>query len=93
MEETKRVLKTAKFGLTPNETRVLTKPLFDIAEIITPNAKVNIISRCPADNRVLECAVDGFCSFIVSGDRQDLLSLVHYQDIEIIKARDFLGRI
>ena len=93
MEETRRVLQSRKFGLTHQEMRVLTKPLFEMAEIIIPEEKVSVISRCPADNRVLECAVEGYCSYIVSGDRHDLLSLIRYRDIEIIKARDFLERI
>lgn len=47
----------------------------------------------PADNRVLECAVEGKCSFIVSGDRRDLLILKKFQHVDIITARQFMDRI
>jgi uncharacterized protein len=93
MEETRRVLLSDKFELTGREMRTLTYPLFKRAKIINPQISVNVINRCPADNRVLECAVEGNCSFIVSGDRRDLLSLKRYRGIEIIKAREFLSRI
>ena len=39
---------------------------------------------------VVECAVIGNVSHIVTGDKH-LLSLVKYQDIEIAKATDFVN--
>lgn len=90
MEETERVLSSDKFGLTKHEIQVLTAPVFGIAEIVVPVNTLEVIERCPADNRVLECAVEGKCSKIVSGDRRDLLSLTEYRQIKIISARQFL---
>ena len=93
MEETERVMRSDKFGLTHSEIQVLTTPIFDVAEIVIPTHSLDVIKRCPADNRVLECAAEGRCSIIVSGDRRDLLSLKSYHHIEIITARQFLDRI
>lgn len=93
MEETERVLRSDKFGLSKQEIQTLTAPIFAVAEIIMPVHPLQVIERCPADNRVLECAVEGKCSMIVSGDRRDLLSLKHYRHVEIITARQFLDRV
>jgi predicted nucleic acid-binding protein len=71
----------------------LTRALWETADIVRPKYTLDVIKRCPEDNRVLECAVEGECSLIATGDRRDLLSLEHYRHIEIIKARDFLSRI
>jgi len=93
MAETHRVLQSEKFGLTTQETQKLTRALWETVDIVRPKHTLNVIQRCPADNRVLECAVEGECSLIVTGDRRDLLSLEHYRHIKIIKARDFLTHI
>ena len=47
------------------------------------------VSRDPDDNRVLETAVIGHASVVVSGDK-DLLSLGRYQDIAIITPAEFI---
>ena len=91
--ETQKVMQSEKFGLTLLETQRLMQPLLETADIVKPHHILNVIKRCPADNRVLECAVEGECSLIVTGDRRDLLSIERYGHIEIIKARDFLIRL
>ena len=93
MDEVDRVMRYKKFGLTEQEIAVLTQPLFSIAEIVVPVTTIEVIERCPADNRVLECAVEGKCQIIVSGDRRDLLSLKRFQNIEIFTPRQFLERM
>ena len=91
--ELERVLQSKKFSLSEHEIQVLTTPISGIAEIIVPEKTINAITRCPADNRVLECAIEGRCSVIVSGDRRDLLSLKRYHHVEIVTARQFFDRI
>jgi putative PIN family toxin of toxin-antitoxin system len=93
MEETRKVLRSEKFGLPILEIKKMTRPLFEVADIIIPAYPLDVIKRCPADNRVLECSVEGECSLIVTGDRRDLLTLKRYKHIEIINAREFLNRI
>ena len=93
MDESERVLKSDKFGLSNKEIQKLTAPLFAIAEVVVPVKTIDFIERCPADNRVLECAVEGSCSVIVTGDRRDFLSLKTFQKIRIISARQFLDQL
>lgn len=44
----------------------------------------------PDDNMILECAVVGGATHIVTGDKRHLLPLASYQGISIINAADFL---
>ena len=92
IEELERVLRYKKFDLSTHEIKVLLAPIMEISEIIVPMTSVDVIQRCPADNRVLECALDGKCSFVVTGDRQDLLSIRKLHQIEIVTARHFLEK-
>ena len=93
MQETQKVLRSDKFGVTAEEIQKLTRALWEVADIIDPIHTLDFIKRNPPDNRVLECAAEGRCSLIVTGDRRDLLSLGRYRNIDIIKAREFLNRI
>jgi putative PIN family toxin of toxin-antitoxin system len=45
------------------------------------------------DHKVLECAVVGGASHIVTGDRRHLLPLGSYQGIAIVSAADFMGLV
>ena len=45
--------------------------------------------RNSADNQVLETAVLGKCHWLITGDN-DLLTLKRYDDINIVKPKDFL---
>ena len=46
-------------------------------------------SRDPDDNKVIETAIAGACSYIISGDK-DLLDLKQYEDIQIVTPANFL---
>jgi putative PIN family toxin of toxin-antitoxin system len=92
IDEVERVMRYKKFGLTHHEVAILTRPLFSIAEIIVPVKTIDVITRCPADNRVLECETEGNCQFIVSGDRRDLVSLKRFQQVQILNPRQFLNQ-
>ncbi len=93
ISEIERVMRSKKFDLSEREIDILTRPIFNVAEVVVPVHAIDAIPRCPADNRVLECAVEGQCQLIVSGDRRDLLSLGHFRQVQIITVRQFLERI
>lgn len=65
-------------------------PLIDALEMIETTTHIEI-SRDPDDNKFIECAKDAKAVYIVSGDK-DLLILGHYENIEIITAREFCNR-
>ena len=61
--------------------------------IHTPGAlTLTVIEDDPADNRYLECAVEGGADFLVTGD-QLLLNLGAYQGVTILTPRAFLDTL
>jgi len=50
--------------------------------------KISLIQEDPADNKFLECALDGRADYIVSGDSH-LLGVGQYQAIQILSVRQF----
>lgn len=93
IEELERVLGSKKFGLSNKEIEVLTAPISESFEIVVPTMRLETIKRCPGDNRVLECALEGQCSFIVTGDRRDLLSIESFHRVQIVTARQFVEKV
>ena len=53
--------------------------------IMTPGEiTLNVVRTDPADNRYLECALEGAADYVVSGD-QDLLDLHEHSGIRIVR--------
>lgn len=68
-----------------------------LQDIITKVEIINVVSdihvsRDSDDDKFISCAVDGKCLYIVSGDN-DLLTVGHYDGIEILTVVDFLNRM
>lgn len=57
--------------------------------LVDPDVSLSVITVDPDDNRVLECAVAGAATHIVSGDLH-LLDLRVYQEIPILEPRAFI---
>ncbi len=83
--ETVRILRE-KFKWPEHNIDKFVRRLSDISENIRPGIKFNVIKERESDNRILECAVSGDASLIVSGDRH-LLKLKKYKNIPIVRPR------
>lgn len=59
------------------------------AELVKPGMRLRVLED-DADNRVLECAVEGHAEWIISGDHH-LLSLKEFRGIPIVRVSDFLS--
>lgn len=59
------------------------------AELVKPEHRLRVLED-DADNRVLECAVEGRAAWIISGDHH-LLSLREFRGIPIVRVSDFLS--
>ena len=59
------------------------------AELVKPGMRLRVLED-DADNRVLECAVEGGTDWIISGDRH-LLNRREFKGIPIIRVSDFLS--
>jgi len=86
-----RVLGYGKFGLSPQEIMPFLRNLRTHAQHVDTKSKISIVIADPADNIFLECALDGGANFIISGDKH-LLDIEVYKGIEIVRAREFLGK-
>jgi putative PIN family toxin of toxin-antitoxin system len=93
LEEIERVLHYPKIlkrhQWSPAQVQRFLALLADIAILTPGELELSIIADDPADNRYLECAVEGNVGYIVSGDH-DLLDLGSYQGIQIVTPRQFL---
>lgn len=59
-----------------------------IFKIVQPKVALDVVKDSP-DNRVIEAAVEGRCSFIITGDKE-LLELKTFRKIKIVTVREFL---
>ena len=68
-------------------------PLTQIAaffKLVIPSHNYDVC-RDPDDNKFIDCAVEGKCIYIVSGDK-DLLSIEQFKNVEIITVSEFFER-
>ena len=93
LEELKEVLTRddKPFKLSEGEAQRVVEEIRNLAETVFPHSLVTIC-RDAADNRVLECAVDGRADWIVTGD-SDLLDLQVFQGIKIAVVADFISAV
>jgi len=80
----------SKFDWSGTQVEYADRMLRNIAAIITPRERLQVIKKDEADNRILECAVEGDADLIVSGDKKHLLPLQCYKQIPIVTAATFL---
>lgn len=82
--------KFAVFGTIERRLDLLNRLLsFDWVLFVYPKQKIEVIKEDPKDNIFLECALEGSCDFIVTGDNH-LLQLKEYKNIKIVKAEEFV---
>lgn len=77
-----------KFHWSEDRLTVFLGRIRKIAEIVKSTEKVNIITRDPDDNKILECALAGNADLIVTAD-QDLIKLKTFKRIGIIHPKTF----
>ncbi len=87
--EVKRVL-SEKFSFSKLLLEKFIRLAWSKATFVTPRSTVNVC-RDPADNHILECALEGQADFIVTGDK-DLLTLKFFHNIQIVTPVDFIGK-
>jgi uncharacterized protein len=79
-----------KRNLSASKAAEVTDEICAFSKIVTPPGTLKVISADPDDDAVLECAVFGQATHLVSGDRH-LLTLGTYQNIRIVQAAAFLN--
>lgn len=93
LEEYIKVLSYPKFRLTEEEIKwIIQEELLSYVETVKIKTPVSVIKADPSDNIFLSTAVEGKASFIISGDKH-LLAVKKYQNVQIVKVRDFFDLI
>ena len=90
IQEVRRHL-LGKFGWSEPRAAEAVESIAEFAKHVTPTEAIDTVPTDPDDNRVLECAVSAGSQTIVTGD-DDLLRLVAFRGIEIVRVADFLTR-
>ena len=79
-----------KFKFSEDKTQSAIGEILSFSRMIEISGTLKAVPNDADDDMVIECAVVGNASHIVTGDKH-LLSLVKYQDIAIAKATDFVN--
>ena len=90
IQEVRRHL-LGKFGWSEPRAAEAIESMAEFAKHVTPTEAIDTVPTDLDDNRVLECAVSAGSQTIVTGD-DDLLRLVKFRSIEIVRVADFLTR-
>lgn len=80
---------SGKFSWADEDVREALMAVGRHADLVKPEARLRVLDD-DADNRILECAVEGRADWIVSGDRH-LLDLKEFRGIRIIGVSGFLS--
>lgn len=84
IEETARVLRE-KFSWPNHKVNQFVRQTSRLADLQAPKEELSVVND-PADNRVIECAVEGKANLIISGDKH-LLKLRTYKGIPIQRTK------
>lgn len=91
LEELKDKLPT-KLNFSDAETVTTLEDLRGFLRLIKIQNTLKGATADPDDDKVIECAVVGSATHIVTGDRRPLLPLENYWNIQIVTAADFLNQ-
>ncbi len=88
LAEVTRVLRD-KFGWSEEALSMAQARIADFTVRVAPTQKLDTVREDPADNRILECAVEGKSEYLVTRDHH-LLKLKSFRGAQMIKVADFL---
>ena len=80
-----------KFSLSPETADQAVEEVRKISRVVTIPGTLKDVVPDPDDHKVLECAVAGQATHIITGDKKHLLPLKEYQGIAILAPADFLA--
>lgn len=79
-----------KFAYTPAQAQSAVNEVRFCSHLVTITGTRKIIAADPDDDKVVECALVGGATHIVTGDRRHLLPVGTYESITIIDPASFL---
>lgn len=82
-----------KLHLSPAHITDTIGELLTFLRLVTIPHRLQVVIADPDDDKVVECAMVGGATHIVTGDRRHLLPLGSYQGVAIVSAADFLALV
>lgn len=79
----------SKLGFSPEQIADTLADYLSFLRVVEIPKTLDAVPRDADDNAVLESAIEGGATFIVTGD-DDLLSLKNFRGIQIVRASEFL---
>ncbi len=93
LDEVDRILRE-KFGWESDRVaRAVVEIRRISADVHESSERVDVIEDDPADNRILECALQADARFLVTGDKKHLLPLGSFRSVSIVRLRDFVDML
>ncbi|MDE0315369.1 MAG: putative toxin-antitoxin system toxin component, PIN family [Candidatus Poribacteria bacterium] len=83
---------TTKFNASPLQAAEMVAELLTFHQSIKIANQLKGVTADPDDDKVIECAVVGGATHIVTGDKKHLLPLGNYRGILIVTAADMLAQ-
>ena len=80
-----------KLNFSSTQTRKRIDYLRGFLRLVAINNTLKVVDADPDDDKIIECAVIGSATYIVSGDAH-LLKLRNYQGIQIVTAAEFYAQ-
>ena len=77
-----------KFKFSEEMVQAAVEEVQNFSRLVTISGTLRAVADDPDDDMIIECAVAGNATHIVTGDKH-LLSLKTYQTIKIVKATEF----
>lgn len=91
LSEYQRVLKR-DFDYSDEECVHIMEKVLSFVTAVIPKRKINAVRDDPDDNKIIECALEASCKYIISYDNH-LLNLKELEGIKIIKPDNFVQLI
>jgi putative PIN family toxin of toxin-antitoxin system len=82
-----------KLGLSEDQVAALVGDVTDACRLVVPRTCVEQIHSHPADNRVLELALEAEADYVVTGDMRHVRPLDQWRGIRIRTPREFLDEV
>jgi uncharacterized protein len=79
-----------KFKFSEEKTQIAIEEIRQFSRLVEISKQLMVVPEDPDDDMIVECAVAGNATHIVTGDKH-LLSMTAYQSIAIVKATDFIA--
>lgn len=83
---------TTKFNASPLQAAEMVAELLNFHQSVKITNQLKSVTADPDDDKIIECAVVGNATHIVTGDKRHLLPIGNYQGISIITSADLLAQ-